>query len=679
VFSPFTLPAYLLPFNFSLGFIAALKTWVAAFGMFLFARALRMRTVGSLLAGTAYGFNLLLVAWIRFPHTSVWVWIPWLLLLTEMLVRRPSRMTACGLAAVTALQYLGGHPESSFVAMLAVVAYATLRLVARARQGSPRSVLRPLGLVAGSLVGGTALAAIAILPLLELVGKSIDASLPPGATAPQLPFNNILALMTPYFQGGGTSPPSPLGEIYRFIYIGALPLLLAGAALVGRRSGQQRWIAAFGLICLLVTLGVQPFFSIVRLLPGFHQTDLRILPILTLLVIALLAGFGADLLTSAAVRRRRGELLLIGWLLVMAVPVVWIGWSKSWSWLIWAALAGGLVAWRLLGGLSSGRFGTLAIALTAGNLLAAGFNFTPANPEPNLPVTGAISYLQSRVPNRFVAASTREPFGGYVLPAAAGMSYGLLDARSHDPPIETRYYKLWTTAIQGEFPAGQELRHPAVPALDPHALAALDLLSVRDVLVAPGAPVPRLPGLQLAYSGTDADVYRNLDALPRAFLVSSQRVIRTERDQLRAVERPGFPRRGVVVTDRPLAGIPLAGSTASGATRSAQILSYAPEKVRILVHAKRESVLVLTDDYFPGWIASVNGHRAGIARVDYLMRGVRVGAGTSTVTFSYQPSSWRVGWIISLAAFVVWLGLLLSAVRARRRARAAAARATPAE
>ncbi len=100
----------------------------------------------------------------------------------------------------------------------------------------------------------------------------------------------------------------------------------------------------------------------------------------------------------------------------MAVPVAWVGIAKSWSWLIWSALAGGLVAYRLLGRLSNARFGLLAVAATAvANLLAAGINFTPANPHPDLPVTGAVAYLRSRVPERFVAATTPVPFGGFVL------------------------------------------------------------------------------------------------------------------------------------------------------------------------------------------------------------------------------------------------------------------------
>ena len=55
IFSPFNLPAYVLAFWTALGWIMALKLWVAAFGTFLLGRALAMRMAGALLAGTTYG------------------------------------------------------------------------------------------------------------------------------------------------------------------------------------------------------------------------------------------------------------------------------------------------------------------------------------------------------------------------------------------------------------------------------------------------------------------------------------------------------------------------------------------------------------------------------------------------------------------------------------------------
>ena len=51
IFSPFSLPAYVLPFWWSLGVIAVMKVVVAAFGTYLLARVLSMARPSAFLAG----------------------------------------------------------------------------------------------------------------------------------------------------------------------------------------------------------------------------------------------------------------------------------------------------------------------------------------------------------------------------------------------------------------------------------------------------------------------------------------------------------------------------------------------------------------------------------------------------------------------------------------------------
>jgi hypothetical protein len=91
IFSPFNVPAYLLPFFSALAWIALLKLFLAAFGTYLLGRALGMRFGGALLAGTVYAFNLWLLAWLSYPHASVWALIPLLLYCVDRVVRRPDR------------------------------------------------------------------------------------------------------------------------------------------------------------------------------------------------------------------------------------------------------------------------------------------------------------------------------------------------------------------------------------------------------------------------------------------------------------------------------------------------------------------------------------------------------------------------------------------------------------
>jgi hypothetical protein len=154
--------------------------------------------------------------------------------------------------------------------------------------------------------------------------------------------------------------------------------------------------------------------------------------------------------------------------------------------------------------------------------------------------------------------------------------------------------------------------------------------------------------------------------LPRAFVVSAQKVVASAHRQLLAVEDPGFQRRTVAVTDHTVTGVSTSQSPIAQPAGSASITSYAPEEVRIRVHADRQSLLVLTDQYFPGWSATVDGHRAAIARVDYLLRGVPVGRGSSTVIFRYSPASWNTGWIVSVVALGGWIAILIAGIARRR-------------
>ena len=90
-------------------------------------------------------------------------------------------------------------------------------------------------------------------------------------------------------------------------------------------------------------------------------------------------------------------------------------------------------------------------------------------------------------------------------------------------------------------------------------------------------------------------------------------------------------------------------------------------RVKIATRSARPSLLVLTDVKYPGWKATLDGRAVPIERVDYLLRGVAVPAGRHTVEMRYEPASWRVGWIVSLASLLVLAVLVVVGVRRRGR------------
>ena len=312
IFSPFSLPAYVLPFWWSLGVIAVMKVVVAATGTYLLARALKMGQAGAFMAGLVFGFGLFLIAWIPWPLDNVFPLIPWMLYATERLVRRPGVLPASGLAALVALQFFGGHPESSVYALFAVVGYFVLRLLQGAgggvlatvgearRRGTSRlaalagCIPRPVVSFVCALVVGTALAGVVLLPFLELLHNSSDLTARPRSQVHVQAKYVFAAFLPRYFPGSF--------EIETAFYAGALPLMLAFAALL--RRVERVAVAVVGAASLLVVLGIQPLFALAGRTPGLEQTYLSRLTIIYLLCLALLAGWGLDDLVRRRPSRR---------------------------------------------------------------------------------------------------------------------------------------------------------------------------------------------------------------------------------------------------------------------------------------------------------------------------------------------------------------------------------------
>ena len=682
LFSPFSWPALVLPFWWSLGIAGALKLFCAAFGAHLLARALGMGVPGRLLAGLVYGFGLFYVVWLSWPLSSVWAWLPWLLLCVHQVVRRPGAPPVAALALVVALQFFGGHPESSFHVLAAASFFALLAL----SRAAPGARVRAAGRLAGGLAAGAALAAVALLPFLELLLLSGDLENREGKTGGHLALGALVTYVLPDYWGRPTGPQTEGFSVVRAFYAGALPLMLAAWALVASRSRERVAIAAGGAVAIAVVVGIPGIFELVTAVPGFDHAYNQRLIVVGLLALALLAGWGLDDLAAGVRRPRR---LVAGAALLLVVPVVYVlarvdaggavlgdamavAWAFAtpsrerladvlplaslWVWLVFAGAAVALLWLRASGRVAAGAFAGLALTVVAADLFRAGMGQNPAIPVEHArqPVTPAMERLLAARPARF--AGLAPPLGLQALVPNLAMRYGLYDARGYDFPVERRYDRLWRSQVGR---TSDTFTPPTmlVATTEP-SLRALGLLGVTDILQPPQGPPLR--GLEMTYEGPDARIYANPFAQPRAWVVAGQRAVPGAEAQLAAITDPGFDARRVAVVDSPLPGL-ADGPAAPGG--GAEIVAYEPDRVELTASAPGRGLVVLSDVHFPGWRATVDGRDAAIERVDYLLRGVAVGPGTHRIVMEYRPWSWRAGWIVSLLAA---LGLLVMWKGARR-------------
>ncbi|HYP48495.1 MAG TPA: YfhO family protein [Thermoleophilaceae bacterium] len=716
IFSVYNVPAYVLPYFTALGIIALLKLWVSAFGMFLLGRALGMRFGGALTAGLVYAFSLWMVTWVSYPHMSVWSWMPWLLLLTERLVRRPDLLSGALLAGMVGVQILAGHPESSFHSMLTMAAFFVLRVVQSRRRADGDSVkpLRTTLVFGGATVGGLLLAALLLIPFAELLLNSADVRDRMGDAVDKQPVARdfALGLFLPEYWGRATETPLKYFVLDRAVYIGALPLMLAGAALIIRPTLERVCVALYGALWLAVVFGVPPFLQIVTRLPIFSSGHNSRLTALFVFSFALLAGWGLDELTRAewSPRRRKLTLALAAALTVLpalfvigagrtsagalgeAIEVAWgfatppgvtlndnggrtciepcgeagdvIRLASLLAWLVLAGAALLLVALRLSGRLRLAPFVALAALLVCADLFYTGMGYNPAIERKfaDQPRTGSIRYLESRAPARFVSMDA-------IPQNAIPMNFRLYEARGYDLPIMRRFDRLWRGEVSPESSSVSKglLDTPlTLRELTPRGLRMLRLLGVTDIQQDNRAPVLQAPGLSVAYEGPDARVYSVAGALPRAWVAPVQSVVDSDDAALRAVTRPGFDARRVTITEERLEGVPEQSESGGARGAAAQVVSYEPERVVVRARSAGQGMLVLGDNHYPGWKAKVDGNDADITRVNYLFRGVRVGPGTHTVEFRYEPLSWRAGWIISLLSLLALIAAIVIGARRRR-------------
>ena len=680
VFSPFSLPAFVLPFGFAIGFIAALKVWAAALGTFLLARAVGIRGPAAFMAGIVYGFGLPLVTWVLIlAPASAWALIPWVLLACQHLVDRPGVRATATLGVTVALELLAGSPESSFHALAAGTAFFGFQVVSAEGRRPWREVAKPVSLFAAAVLWGFALAAVAVVPFVELLAHSNEAA-DRGLVHVAADRQYLAALAFPDYWGRYSGLAG--GSQTRFIYVGALPLMLALVALI-RPTVRRAAGAAAGATALMVAFGVGPAFHLANVIPGFAQADNTRLTVLFGLCIALLAGAGLQDLSSGRLSGRRRVVAPGIGVVILLTPCLWIAtrwpstpnlrgaFSVAWKattppadiavvrlsslilWTTWATL--GLVllaAWSL--GLLRRGLAPAAVAFVCLDLFRAGMGFNPAirTSEAVQPATSAIRFLQSRRPERFAGVG--------VLPPNVAMTYGLFDARGYDFPIERRYARLWQAVNPFlTFARGQSVAYK-IDNLTPRGLRALNLLAVADVIVPPHSPAPKPPGLRIAYRGKDADVYANRGAVPRVFVVGGSQVASDGEAALADVLRPRFNPRNTVVTEHPIPA--LRGNL--GPAGRARIVELSPERVGVMADVTRPGMLVLADISYPGWRTYVDGRPAPVQRVDYLLRGVVLGAGRHHVTFTYRPPSWRAAQAFT---FLALLALGMTALTALRR------------
>ena len=196
-----------------------------------------------------------------------------------------------------------------------------------------------------------------------------------------------------------------------------------------------------------------------------------------------------------------------------------------------------------------------------------------------------------------------------------------------------------------------------------------DLLNVLYVIVRDGTPLPEEYTLAYDAPGPLA-VYENPDPLPRAWLVPAAQVLPDEEAVLTAIKQPSFePLHTVVLaqthdsSSKPAIAVESIPSSTSGPV---SVLAYSPNEIILAAQTDSPGYLVLSEVWFPGWLATVNGESAPVWRANYTFRALPTPAGDLEIRLWYAPASWRIGLVLFGVGFLLLAGLGIRRLLASR-------------
>ncbi len=697
VFYPVNLLLLPLSAERALGAYVWLHLLLAAVGMYLFLSSIRVSSVPSLAGALLFAANgALAVRTGQSTMLATPAWIPLLLFLAGRVARGGNPLP---LALAWTCMVLSGFPPILAYGALLILPWALWCWWPGRKERGGAKLLS----LAGGFALGTGMAAAQLLPTLEFISQSgrirfAYETLLSSSWHPAM----LIRLLLPRFFGSpldGTDWFHLLsrgnGHYFQsFIstgaYAGAGTLLLAAAgAAVWRSSRTARFFLFAGGTGALVLFGT-PLLRVVSLVPGLGgaRVDRVVhIPVIALVVLAsigldraargetarrtliagwavlLLAGVGLTLMRDSAalalagppvlpylarLSPMSGALLPLAFLTAVAFVVVFAAGAPRRGWMI-----------------------PLAAILLVGDAAIDSRRCHVTMPGEKLPrETPGVRFLVDRSDRGRVVRYEDD-----VLPPSLPGLFGVSDVAGYNA-LTIRSYRGYYAAMAP--PSVKERRiNPLKAVVSVHS-PLLDRVAGRWVISACGTTPPDLPVMYDA----EMTVFENEDAYPRAYLTYRLAAVNSPRQAFELLSNPSTPRLTTTLEREEVhlekdekkwstvgswldahGGAETSFAPADRLDDRVRFVVDEPERIVIDCASRGGRMLVLSDCYYPGWVATVDGEETPIHRVNRTVRGVVLPAGVHRVEFRYDPPSFRRGVAVSLGSLLIAAAAALLSLR----------------
>ena len=642
---------YLLNFKVGLFLYAAGKLFLSGFFTYLFLREIKISKTVALIGGVGFMFAGFNVVWLMWPHTNAVFLLPLGFFLAERYFRTYQIKWLLWFSLALALGIFGGHPETFFHIVVAVSVYIIYCLITYRRSWKDFAVQTCRWVGSGLL--GLGLSAILLIPFAEYLRLSQALSDRSGQVNEYFLYklSAVFHFIPDFFGNPGLRDNYYLsGANFNYnettmAYVGVALLFVALYTVIWHwRERLVKFFLILSVISVAVIYNLPVIFDLVVKLPIFHTTANHRLALILGFGIVVISCIGIPQLLDSAPTRKQIAVTTITSLLIatgliiyahsrgpeLMQPGVNIGRMNQWQLIFIGTFAVDfLLVWLVLFRASPRYRLPLLLLLVFVETGLHGAIYNTASSQQNFyPQSPTVDYLSKEFPNGYYKTFTAE---GILLPPNLGSWYGFNHVNDNDAVGLKTYGDLKKgigTLVGGWDTYGEPLNMDRLSFLGAKYLVFPKEAGKKILETNPTR-------FKIGFEDGNTIILTQM-ALPRAYTVGSIETVQ----ELLASPNPNLVQP----------------------VKTYELAINGSEKIN--VHAERDSYLILNENYYPGWEATVNGKVVEIKNALGL-RAIALQAGDNTVDTAYKPRSVRTGIYVSLLSFLVW-GYCLATTRKRK-------------
>ncbi|MCX6724483.1 MAG: YfhO family protein [Candidatus Shapirobacteria bacterium] len=691
-FYPLNIFYWFLSSKMAFSYLVISQSFLALIFTFLYLREIKLSKLASFFGAMVFSFSAFAAVWSQWGTVMhAGLYLPLVLFLIEKYLSKPKPLFLGFISLALAFSVFAGHFQITLYLAFFSFVYALFRVFTMENN---KKRLRTISFLFLSFALAILIAAVQLIPTLELSLNSFRGQ------ENYIQYDNFgliagrkfLTFIAPDFFGNPTTLNYWGGWNYQesAFYLGILPLFFLGFIICRKRTKLENfylvWFLAFLLLVFDTPVGrliydlkipflsqsfasrgiyLLTFSAAILSALGFdyflkEKLKKKNLIFLTILVFLLVLAFlllrnNPELLNKVFINSNFQNSAVAVRNLILPMLLIFV------SWLLF------LVSYFLKGKLRVSLFIIMLLILFF-DLFRFADKYLPfVRSEMIFPKTPVIEFLQKQEKPFRIEKESSEIF-----PANMWSYYGLESASGYNPLYPSRYAEFISVLNTNEVRFNDVGRYALVRNFNSQLF---DLLNEKYLLVvkrsSDGRPneqgdisyLYKDSKFKLIYSDKSVAVLENPLSFPRAFLVEDKIVEKHKEKIAKLLLSKDINLRKTVILEEEIKELikePKNKNTERTLTDSVEFTKYSKSEETLRINAGSDKILFISETFYPGWKAFLDGKEIKIYQADYAFKAFFVPKGEHQLKLIYDPWSFKLGGWLSLTGIIICAFLLLT-------------------